>query len=594
MGKMPPLWRSSLRKEAMDLLAKIWPDLDDAGRSKLSSEIVNGPPEELMSGIEEHERASSRDRRIFDRIVAIHRVENPPLTPILENELARLRSLYPKWRAAEGEQAHFSVWVESRFGPDTEFDVDDLGVLEQEDLVDLLSKDESSGEGFVETWRQFAAAYGDRAVSALEMLSLRPNSGGAEVWRNGLWGLRDSIASGIAGRLFSLLSRVPDDLFSQPQFSQAAAQIVQAASKTELSSDLMSPFWSLFDRTLAAAATDPSNINVEDADWVFFAINRSMGYLAQAFFNELFRRNLRVGAGIPSDLAPRLDALIGADLIPHRPARVIAASRLPYLYAVDPSWVERTLLPGLDWTNEEEAVALWQGISWQARFDPQLWSAIKASFFEIFTPARIQRLSRYGRNLAQLLMLAGIEVGVDEMPRDRVRDAIRAMTKEMQMDAASWIASYVQQHAAAAADAMEESGVDAVWRERVGPWLKRVWPSDPSIRSAGISEQFALAAIATNRAFEEAVALILPYLVPADGMLVLRELLRSTHPEVRPRPTFSLIEKMFKPQAFGWRIKDMRALIDRIAISDPSIAEEAAFRRWNGHLKTLETAIPVH
>ena len=228
-----------------------------------------------------------------------------------------------------------------------------------------------------------------------------------------------------------------------------------------------------------------------------------MGYLAQGFFAALFQRGLKVGSGIPSDLLARLNTLVSPDRIGHRPARVIAASRLSYLYAIDHAWVERTLLPGFRWSDEEEALACWQGFAWMARIDPQLWGAIKPSFLELFTTTRLTRLGSFDRNLAQILMLSGVEFGTQDLPRDKVRGAIRAMPDDMRTDAAAWIAIYLQQARAGDGHELgdEASDVDARWRDKIEPWLKRVWPSDPALRSESVSQHFAKAAISTDEAF---------------------------------------------------------------------------------------------
>lgn len=106
---------------------------------------------------------------------------------------------------------------------------------------------------------------------------------------------------------------------------------------------------------------------------------------------------------------------------------MIAASRLSYLYAVDPDWTRVHLLPQFDWRDEVEATAAWQGFGWQPRIDERLWQALKPHFLASFTPERLQGLGTAGTQLAAMLMLVGVEFGLDELPRDAARNAIRAM-----------------------------------------------------------------------------------------------------------------------------------------------------------------------
>ncbi len=597
MVEIPALWHSATRKEAMDLIQILWPALDDAGRSVLSDAIVAGPPESLLARVDEVERTMSRDRRIYDRLIVVERVREPALSPVLADELARIRQMYPEWQPMPGEKAHFGSWVESRWGPDTRYGIDELSAFDDATLIDLLNNEEQQREGLLDVWRRLAAADGERALSVLDLLADRGEEGRADVWRYGLWGLRDNAKSGFVDRLLVLLSRIPASLFIHADFSQAVAEIVQAVSGAASSSTLAPSFWKLFDRAIAAAAVDPVNIAGEDRnDWVSFAINCSMGHLAQGFFSALFARGLKVGDGIPADLAPRLDRLVSPFALAHRPARVIAASRLSYLYAIDPTWVEQTLLPGFSWQDEDEALALWQGFGWQARIDPQLWTAIKSSFLDLFMPERLARFGGFRRNLAQLLMVAGIEFGVEELPRERVRAAVRAMPDDMRRDAIGWVATYLQRKQAddteegeGGDDSLAPSDVDLLWRERVGPWLKRVWPSDPSVRSQAISEQMAVAAVATDQAFPEAVALIGPYLVRSDAFYFLHHLMGSEHPEDHPRAVVALIEKVLDAEMLRWANTDLRAVLDRALAADPTLAADAAFRRWDQRLRVLES-----
>ena len=147
------------------------------------------------------------------------------------------------------------------------------------------------------------------------------------------------------------------------------ADILDAAAAGQPSPTHDEDFWRLFDRTLLAIELDPSNSDQPDQhDWVFLALNRSMGRLATAFFAALFARELKVGAGIPADLRLRLDALLAPNQAAHRLARIIAASRLSYLYAVDPEWAQASLIPSFDWADEEEARPSVDGL-WASSMD---------------------------------------------------------------------------------------------------------------------------------------------------------------------------------------------------------------------------------
>jgi hypothetical protein len=314
-------------------------------------------------------------------------------------------------------------------------------------------------------------------------------------------------------------------------------------------------------------------------DWVHFALNCSMGQLAGAFFNVLFARRPTAGEGIPIDLRDRLDQLMGYGRPEHRPARVIAASRVAYLFAIDAAW-SQTLLAEFRWRDEDESIALWQGYAWQPRVDVQLWEALKPGFLPLFTPSRLERIGDWRRNIAQLLMLVGIEFGPDELARDDTRNAIRAMPSEMQAQALAWVAAYLEQRGQDDPDTDTSLGPDELWRERAGPWLKRDWPPEPAMRSPAASEQFALAAIATEEAFGEAVATVRPYLTPSNAFQVLWKLDDSNHPDAHPHAVLSLLDAAVAPDAPRLGDHHLSQIVHRIGAADGAIVTDRLYIRW--------------
>lgn len=581
MTDIPLLWSSGAQKEVMDLLRRLWSHGDDAAREAVSTLLVAGPPEALLARLDVDQRTVSRDRRIYDRLSILQRLGEPPLTPALEDESGRLHGLYPEWEVAEGERADFSTWMEFRVGPDTRFKVEDLARLEPEALAIQLREARDEREGVLEIWRDFAAQDPAKALDVLLLTPTEPAQ--ADIWVHGLWGVRDQArAPDTRDRLLPLLLGLPDGLMNQANVARAAADVLEVAAKARPSPGAGDPFWAVFDRVLAAASSDPDNAEPpERGGWVGLAINRSMGSLASAFFDALFGRGLKVGQGMPEDALPRLMRLLAPGQPGHRPARVIAASRLSYLYAVDPDWTRAHLLPLFDWRDEVEATAAWEGFGWQPRIDERLWQALKPYFLSCFTPERLEGLGTAGTQLAAMLMLIGVEFGVDELPRDAARDAIRAMPERLKSEAAAWIASYLRDLAGGAAD---ELSADGAWVERVGPWLARVWPPEPDPHGRGVAYQFARAMVALDESFPQALQALSPHLVRGSADMVLHELAASAHPERHPRETLTLLNRIIDIQQI-WMADELRDILDRLRAAAPDIAEANEYRRLDERLR---------
>lgn len=587
MVETSTLWHATFRKEAMDLLEKLWMSLDEAGRTRLADALIAGPPPALLANIEEGDRDRSRDRRIFDRIVVIERLGDPPLTPALQDVMATLRERYPEWHSVPGERAHFGSWMEMRWGPATRFSVDDLASMSEEDLATQLTTDFDRREGLLDAWRQLVSARPRLGLNILMTLGHAPDPGPVDLWEYALMGLRDADNAGlITDHMLVLLGEVPEALFQKRDMIRAAADLLEAKSRDFFDQHEPPGFWPLFDRALEAASAEaPDEVGNEMAarDWVTAAVNHSLGKIATAFINALFAGRPRVGEGLPDAFAPRADLLASPKHANHRVARVIFASRISYLYAVDPEWTARALIPSFGWSDEEESIAMWQAYAWQARIDPQLWAELKPVFLPLFTPERLARMGNWAPNVAQSLMLVGVAFDAEELKRDATRDAIRAMPDEMRQQAAAWIVSYMEAGEEDNSDEDEEpieGSPDARWTQRVWPWLKRVWPTESGVRSPAVAEQFAMAAIATDDLFPEAVKAIGGFAAPTPGYRVVRKLVESKHPDTHPRSALDLLDAFVDPGQPWLDVDDLNHVLERIGAADHGLNDDNRLGRW--------------
>jgi hypothetical protein len=576
------LWHWGTRKEALELLENLWLTGDDRVRDQLTEALLAGPPPDPPSDdVDEDKRQARRDRRVYDRIGILDREGGRPLTPLLRNRLVELRLRYPEWGLPDGDQARFNSWMEFGWGEPTRYSPDDLAAIDLiDDLIDVLVAPDEQRDGLLESWRLFSGSNPEKALSALETLSRRAGGGPADVWRATLWGLRDGAKdAGLRDRLIALVANAPSELFADEEFSRAVAELLQAAS-TGAQSQLAEDFWRLFDRAMTAATHDPLNwAPIENDQWVERAINRSMGNLAGAFFNGLFAYRLAAGSLIPPEQRNRLDRLIAPDRMEHRVARVIAASRLPYMFAVDPAWTREMLLPSFNWADETEAMAVWQGFAWQPRVAPDLWDAIHENFLAAFSGDRLRRFGNSTRTMAQLLMLAGIEFPRETLPTEQARAAIRAMTDEMRGEAIWWIWTYLSQESGEGGAARLERA-DRLWDDRVEPWLRRAWPKDPAMRTADLSDKFALMAFATNERFPAAARFVQPFLIPSRSNLLLIEVRKTNHPDRFPAETLDVMVRSVDLNEY-LLLDDLANILQRMVGAEPLIRNQPGFQAFD-------------
>lgn len=577
MPNVPALWDLSARKEVYDLLIALWPQLEEDHRSTLVERIAAGPPAWMSDHLPEADRDQLRARRVFERLRIMQRSDPGRPHTAMEAELARLRERYPQWDVAPGEQAHFSFYSQS--GWRTLGTVDDkrrLQVMTPAEIVEELAADQR--EDTLEGWREMVASDWEKMMAVLQGVTERTGPD-AELWTATLWGLRTKAATPTPGEdVLRLVASLEDVLAHDPSVSSAAAYLLEsAASSAQFPEMSAGDFWRAFDTVMPGVSEDDTNSRrPDDHDWLAVAINTSMGNLALAFLNALFAKRLVVGGGIPTDLTERFIRLIGAREARHRPARVVFASRLSYLFAIDPDLTRLHLLPYFQWDRDEtEALAVWQGFGWQPHLDPLLWNEIKTDFLACFQEDRVNQLGETAGPLAQALTAAGLHIGLDDLPRQAVQGAIGRMGPETRSGMLQWIVGALTRGDDQAVDP------DAVWAEKIKPWIQKFWPRDPQIRSTTEARPWVEMALATNEAFEDAVATVSQFIRRGENNFVLGELANSGHLNAHPRPALRLMDAFLSPNAQFWDFDDLRRVLDSVLASDPTLRDDPAFARWD-------------
>lgn len=577
MVKAPALWDISARKEVYDLLAALWPHLEEDARDTLVMRIVAGPPEWMFDHLPEADRDQLCARRVFERLRIMQRSDPERPHVAMEAELARLRELYPQWDIAPGDQAHFSFFSQSRWRAlNAAEDERRLEAMTASAIVEVLASDQR--EGALDDWRAMVASDWEKMMAVLRDVADRTGPD-AELWAATLWGLRTKAATLTPGEdVLMLVAGIDNELARDPSVSTAAAYLLEsAASSPQFPKMPQDNFWQAFDAVVPGVSQDDTNSRTpDDHDWVAVAINTSMGNLALAFLNALFGRRPLVGGGVPADLTERFVCLLGNGEARHRPARVVFASRLSYLFAIDPDLTRLNLLPHFRWERDEtEALAVWQGFGWQPHLDPLLWNEIKTDFLSCFQVGRINQLGKTIGSLAQALAAAGLHFGIDDLPRHATHGAISRMDPETRAGMLHWIVGALTRGDDPAADP------DTVWAEKVKPWIQKFWPRDPHIRSSTEARPWVEMALATNEAFEDAVATVSSFIRPSENSFVLSELAASQHLIAHPRPALKLMDAFLSPNGPFWDFDDLRHVLQRILASDPTLRDNPVFARWD-------------
>ena len=83
------------------------------------------------------------------------------------------------------------------------------------------------------------------------------------------------------------------------------------------------------------------------------------------------------------------------------------ATRLYYLFAIDPEWVQERLIPLLDPEESREAPDLWYAYGWSRTIGPNLLHVLKGSFLKVLCGGEMT--PRAEHNITLLFMTICLE-----------------------------------------------------------------------------------------------------------------------------------------------------------------------------------------
>jgi len=121
----------------------------------------------------------------------------------------------------------------------------------------------------------------------------------------------------------------------------------------------------------------------------------------------------------------------------------------------------------------------------------------------------------------------------------------------------------------------------------VWPWLRRVWPRDIELVESATSESFAQLAIATDHAFDDAVAALLPFMTVTERWgFTVNELAASPHPDRHPRASLEMLGRLVSSNDVQF-IEKLRDVLDRVVAADPALRTHNIFQRYDVAMRAV-------
>lgn len=295
------------------------------------------------------------------------------------------------------------------------------------------------------------------------------------------------------------------------------------------------------------------------------ALNHSTGKLAEAALIRLRKYEPRAGEGLPTPVRPYFDA-IGGDpdgLL----GRVMLATRLHYLFAVDPQWVEKHLIPRLIPQSSEEAGDLWSAYGWSPTVGPDLLQAFKDSFLEVLRDGEGGGHKR--RNLTRLFMTVCLNAP-GELTKEEIHGVVEAMSERALSTVLASLKRRLKGNPAEQA---------RIWQDTLQPWLGAYWPRAEVRNTAGTSVAMLDLLAECGDAFSDATEWALHYLRPLDrhGLYRLGE---NGHAEQNPDSMLSVLDRVTVADILPVHERHtLHKILDELRAAKSDLAADTRFQR---------------
>ena len=490
-GRKPGVWEFDLRREVLRFLRIAGQRIPRSVRVEIVRTIHSGP------------RAKTRMRReAYARVV---RHEKALRLRKLAESGARLdkRSKSLAEEVSEGgreERDEFARWHgEGRWVSDAEFAPKALLEGSVTDAVGLFEFEEIGRDAF----RGFVSVQPVKAASALRRLA-RLKKWPASAWQGFLWGLdvpreRPAVKRRMRYYVAQLLADAPDELFANVG-TAVAGFVKELAEECEIDQEQeLMALWRKAWRGIGENGSDVIGLDNPLTD----ALNHAAGKLAEAALIRLWKYEPVAGAGLPAAVQHYFDS-IGGDP-GGQLGRVMLATRLHQLFAIDPDWASEHLIARLDPGCWEVAGPLWSAYSWSPSVGPDLLRAFKEPFLEVLSGDRDMGRSR--GKLTGLFMTICLEA-----PNELAADEIGRVVAGMSEHALKTVVTSLSNRLRGSEDERAR-----IWREKISPWLQEYWPRRADKNTAETSMAMLQLLVECGDAFPDAAAWSLRYLRPVEG-----------------------------------------------------------------------------
>ena len=577
----PSLWDNQMRRETLRFLRKRGQHFDHGQLDTLTRAILKGPPRQwYREDLSNEKWRALRDDRI---ILRLHKLkESEAVLPNNALETYDRIQAELNWNLPGDHSEEFAFFTSS--GSDA-LELLDTGVLENfEDMsVEQFIQwaDSQSGEGILPWdcgggWYQFVE---NNINSAVELLK---NAAAKDSWSVPPWytflGIMEQKNSDPA--VIKLKPKIADLLADMPvrhlvELAIQAARWLESAWR-HINKRTRKKLWRKIWNASIQGEDKENNLDFD------MTLDHPGGILGNVLFAELTELipNVEAGQdpGFPEQVKPRFNLLRISNHASAKLARVRLAPKLFAVYRINPEWTNLTFFIRMD--PDEEAnfdPYLWEGFFWSPHCPPDLLAAFKNPLLKI-----LQQLERVPERVHKQAVACFVNLAI---PPDRginINEA-KAICWKLGPDRLADAAIALSNILKAAGDRSP-----ALWRDTIGPWFNKVWPTRCNDKTAKVSEKLAWMAIEANEAFPLVVDDIEYILVPEAYGVILHHLIEKEEEtriiSTNPKHTLMLVDKISHPRSNREHLGKIRDIITSKA---PDLTNTDSYNRLSSKADNL-------
>ena len=429
------------------------------------------------------------------------------------------------------------------------------------DIAAVLDNGEVSQDGL----RGLTIRKRVKVVSALRRLA-KQGKWPANYWQGFLWHLpgsheRNEQAARLHVHVARILAEAPDELLKEvgpavTGFVNRFAEEYGTERETEFG-----VFWTKAWNSKGEGV----RVTAEMREPLTDALNHPAGKLAEAALTRLRKYEPKTGTGIPVEVRSYFDA-IANDPGGHL-GRVMLATRLYYLFAIDPDWTTEQLISRLNAGQSQEAADLWSAYGWSPSIGPNLLSAFKEPFLQILRNETL--VGQKHGNLISLFMTVCMEAP-GELTEEEIRSVVDTFSE---ISLTTLLGSLKKQLSGKAV----ERGV--IWQDKLYPWLRDYWPQVGAQNTAKTSIAILDMLVECGDGFPQAAKWSLDYLRPLEGN-GLYGFCKTKHAAQHPDEMIRVLEKVVNVNVLPNREKHpLLKILNTLVAANSGMAEDQRFQK---------------